>query len=318
MDDEQSTMSAMSNGTAKLIGGAHLDDLPRAPLLSSHTASVASQMTSDRRAVASLCKFRNLPVANRALGPLGLRVVGGTPTTALFTDRSVLWDGPGQRAQRPHAAPAAPALAAKLLPAWTADAADDTATGDGGGGAADHETATIDGNASAVTGATSATGASFVSSSLRLPREPLLHLTHNKVPRGADYARSYCLSCAFEEVTARALTWSVCALELISTALSAARELSRPPLSSRACRVARLGRIPSSRSHIESTRHPPPPSGDRRAAAAAAAAQVQVCAFCFKNKLTKQHRVPIERLAAMLLHQQPGLAPLKLVQVGGV
>ena len=40
--------------------------------------------------------------------------------------------------------------------------------------------------------------------------------------------------------------------------------------------------------------------------------------FCFKKKLSKQHRVPMERLAAMLIHQQPSLAPLKLVQVEGV
>ena len=259
MEDGQSTMSAMSNGTAKQIGDAHLNDLPRAPLLPSRTVSVASLMTGDRR--------RNRPVANRALGPLGLRVVGGTPNTALFTDRNMLWDTPAQRAQRPHTAPrshavpAVPVLVPKLPPAYGENAADDASVVTGATGATVATGKSFVTGASAVTGATGATvatGKSFVSPSSRLPREPLLHLTHNKVPHGADYARAYCLACTFEEVTARALDVEFVP-SLISMALSAAHELARPHSIAQRGQTARLGRIPSSRRRVDSTRYPPPP-----------------------------------------------------------
>ena len=75
MDDEQCAMSAVSNGTVDdarlhyalvLPSASHATTRAQAP-----SASVASLMTGDRRAAASRRKIRNLPVGNRALGPLG-------------------------------------------------------------------------------------------------------------------------------------------------------------------------------------------------------------------------------------------------------
>ena len=40
-----------------------------------------------------------------------------------------------------------------------------------------------------------------------------------------------------------------------------------------------------------------------------------MCAFCFRSKLTQQHRVPLERMAALALALRPGLSGVQLVRM---
>ena len=40
-----------------------------------------------------------------------------------------------------------------------------------------------------------------------------------------------------------------------------------------------------------------------------------MCAFCFRSKLTQQHRVPLERMASLALTLRPGLSGVQLVRM---